>query len=190
MTNNAKKIIAILLIVIFGIGFFIGRSISSVVTKIEYVKGDVIHNTITKDSLVYIKSIPLNPILPTIRDTQYIDSVRYVLLKVDTSKIISNYVIERKYNINVFDNNNGKLIIKPTVQYNEIQSIPYEFTPVTKEITKVIEHQITPFISVGYNSFGYIQAGGGVFYHNIGIEVDVVTDSKNKGFEISGKYKF
>ena len=177
-------------IVISVISFFIGRSNSTISEKIKYVKGETIYKTITKDSLVYKSEIPDNPIYPTKIDTFYVDSIQYKTITIDSAKVLKEYIQKRTYDIKLFDDKNGKLIVKPIIQYNELQSLPYEYTPISKEITKTIQKTFTPFIHGGYNSFGYSEIGGGIYYHDIAIQCNYVTDFKYNGISIGMDIKF
>ena len=88
--------IAILFLVI---GFFVGRSNSKVITKIEYIKGETMRDTIYAEKLVpYEVKIPASPNLPMKYDTIRIPGkpdIRY--MKVDTAQIIAEYIKENSY---------------------------------------------------------------------------------------------
>jgi hypothetical protein len=172
------------------IGFFLGRGNTKTITKTVYIKGKEIHDSVPKPYPVTVY-IPSDPILPTKPETIRIaGKPEYHVLKVDTAKIIANYIVKRSYKINAFDNKNGKLVIKPVVQYNELQSIPYDFTPMTQITTVTKERLITPFVGASWNSFGFVGAGGGVYYKNIGLGAKYITDFTKTGFEINGYVKF
>ena len=183
------KYLIIIGLVLLTIGFFVGRSTitSSVITK--YVKGSEIHDSV-RIPIPYNVYIPTVPALPIKPDTFYINSVRYITLKVDTAKIIYNYIQRKRYTTPLFDNNNGKLIVSSVVQYNSLDSLGYKFTPITKEITITRTKIFTPFINASYNSFGYYGAGGGIYINNIGIGAKYLTDFTNKGYELSFGFKF
>ena len=186
-----KTLICISICIMIGaICFFVGRSTIKISEKTNYVKGETIYKTIIKDSLIYKSEIPYNPIYPTKIDTFYIDSIQYKTITIDSAKVLKEYIQKRTYNIKLFDDKNGKLTIKPIVQYNELQSIPFEYTPITKEVTRTIQKTFTPFIHGGYNSFGYAEIGGGIYYHDIAIQCDYVTDFKYNGISIGMDIKF
>ena len=110
-------------------------------------------------------------------------------MKVDTSKIIANYITLNKYKKQLFnDDEKGSLYIEAQVQYNELRKVGYTFTPIQKEVVK--KRTIEPFITTSYNSFKFVEAGGGVFINNFGIEGKYVTDFNKNGFEVGLKYKF
>lgn len=171
-------------------GFFIGRGNTKTITKTEYIKGETIHEIVNKPYPVTVY-IPANPILPLKPDTVVLQGgTQIIVQKVDTAKLIANYVLERKYNIPAFNNKNGILVLKPVVQYNELQSMSYDFTPI-KEVTTITKLQsITPFINVSWNSFGQVGAGGGIYINNIGIGAKYMTDFSKTGFEINASIKF
>jgi hypothetical protein len=159
--------------------------------KVEYIKGETVYRTIEVPK--YIASeIPKIMYLPTKKDTLIVNHEQIITQKVDTAKIIENYVAERKYSFNVFNDKNGKLDISQTIQYNELQKFNYSFTPLQKEITKQKERIFVPFVSASYNSFGITGAGGGLFYHNIGVEYKYLYETQThlSGHEIGLKMKF
>jgi len=186
---NQFKLCILVAVVALVVGFFAGRGKTTTTTTIEYVKGETIHDSVPKPYPV-INYTPQNPILPTKPDTIKINNTEYHVLKVDTAQIIKNYIVKHNYTITAFDNKNGKLIIKPVVQYNELQSIPYEFTPITQVNTIMQERLFTPFVVVSYNSLGFVGVGGGVFIKNVGVGAKYITDFEKKGFEVSGSVKF
>lgn len=49
---------------------------------------------------------------------------------------------------------------------------------------------VVPWLEVGYSSFGYVSAGGGIYYHNLGVGVMYETDFIKKGFSIGMNIKF
>ena len=171
------------------IGFFIGRSNTPTKEVIKYVKGETVYDSIQIPYPVSV-IVPTKPVLPVKPDTIIIDSVEYKFLKVDTSAIIVEYISRKIYRPILFDNKDGKIVLNLAVQYNKLDGIGYEFTPIHKETTKIIERTFTPFINVSYNSFGYIGAGGGVYYKNIGVGARYITDFNKKGLEITGYIKF
>lgn len=188
--------IAILFLVI---GFFVGRSNSKVITKIEYAKGETIRDTIYAEKLVpHEVKIPANPILPMKPDTIRIPGkpdIRY--MKVDTAQIIADYIKENSYTNTLFDDETrGKLIVATKVQYNKLKRFGFEFTPIEKVVTKERIRTITPFIQGSWNTIGYAGAGGGLFYHNIGVGYKYLINTKpnplldKSGHEFGLSYKF
>jgi len=190
MKIDKKYIELIILIVVALASFLGGRATISPIGKVTYIKGETIHDTVPIPQVTkeyYTKEI----IVPMKKDTQWLDGKPiYVSMKVDTASIIKDYTIRREYAKVLFDDKeNGKLSIGLNLQYNKLQdNISYEFTPVIKQIKN--KKIFVPFISLDYNSFNYVGVGGGVFYHNIGIEGKYITDFTKKGFEIGMKYKF
>lgn len=172
-------------IVILIAGFFIGRSTttSSLVTK--YIKGETVTNSVNVP-VPYNVFIPAVPSLPTKPDTIN----NYIVLKVDTAKIIANYILRKRYTTHLFDDKNGKLIVSSVVQYNSLDSLGYSFTPIIKEVTVTKSKIFTPFLNASYNSFGYYGAGGGIYYHNIGVGAKYITNFSQQGFEVSANIKF
>ena len=193
-----KKIYFYIVLIALLISFFIGRWTISKTAKMEIIRGETIRDTVwvsapiseqTPKVETVIKYLPLKP------DTVRIDSIEYVQIKIDTAKLIAEYITQRKYNILLFDNENGTLSIMPTVQFNQLsESIPYEFTPTRIVTTKQRERVLIPFVSVscltdGNNNQGFgMGAGGGFFYYNMGLEyLYLLTDDRHA---VSVKLKF
>lgn len=171
--------------------FFAGRLTTKQKDTVKFVKGETIYRTIEVPK--FIKStIPTAVFLPVKKDTLFIDKEKIVIQTVDTAKIIENYIAERKYAFNVFDDENGKLDIDQTIQYNELQKFNYSFTPMQKVITQQKERVLIPFASASYNSFNIAGAGGGMFYKNVGIEYKYLYNINNhgSGHEFGLKVKF
>ena len=182
----------LLLCVMFFIGFFIGRSTVTNDKKTEYVKGEMINGSVSNNQIEPTKETkPDKPILPLVSDTIYLDSIIYIVQKVDSAAIIADYILKKDYQLTLFDNKeNGKLTVAPTVQYNKLTGLDYSFTPIQRVTTITKERTWQPFASASYSTFNYVGIGAGAFYHDIGFEIQYQTDFTKKGLLISGKYKF
>ena len=156
-TNRKWAFIGILLI---ALGFIAGRCTTKPVGKIEYVKGKTIHDTIPKP-VPYLAEAPSTPVLPMVQDTIRIPGEKELIVqKVDTAKIISEYITKNSYKETLFDNDTlGTMIVDAQVQYNQLQKLGYTFTPTQKQITTERKKVFTPFLSVSANTLGYIGAG-------------------------------
>ncbi len=173
------------------VSFFLGRITTRPKETVKYVKGETVTRTVEVPK--YVTSVvPVKPVFPVKIDTVYINKEKLVIQTVDTGAIIQNYISERRYAFNVFDNEYGKLNVKQTLQYNELQKFDYEFTPLQKVITRERDRMIVPFISSSYNTFGIAGAGGGMFYKNIGVEYKYLQDFDDykTGHEFGIKIKF
>jgi len=176
----------LVIIVLCLISFFLGRITTKPKETVKYVKGETITNTVKVPDVKYIE-VPKIYYLPTKPVTITKDSI--VVQVVDTSKIIEEYITKNQYIFNVFDDEKGKLDVNQTIQYNKLQNFDYTFTPIQKEITIKRERIVSPFASVSYNSFGTVGAGGGLFYHNIGVEVQYLYSTYEKRSGLSGGLK-
>lgn len=176
------------------IGFFAGRCDSKIITKTEYIKGETITDTIYSEKLVpYEVKVPYNPILPLRVDTIRIPGKpEYIAMVVDTAAIIADYVLLNKYSRIMFDTQTeGKLIVSGEVQYNKLQKLVYDFTPMTKKVTIEKVPVFTPFVMASYNTLGYFGVGAGMYYHNIGASYKYLSDFNNStGHEFGLHIKF
>ncbi len=181
----------IVLLIAFAGGFFLGRGKVRTSVKTEYVKGETVVRPvkIPVPTTIYI---PTAYLLPTKNDTLYLDGKPYPVQTVDTAKIIKDYITQNTYEFNAFDDDNGKLDIKQTIQYNRLQSFDYSFTPIHKEITRTKEKVFVPFVSASYSTLNYVGAGGGVFIKDLGLEYNYLfnTFDKRTAHSFGVKYKF
>ncbi len=186
-----KYKLPIICVIVAILSFLAGRMTTKPKEIVKYVKGETITNTIEVPKYI-TSTIPLIHYFPTKTDTLLVNHEQIIVQKVDTAKIIENYISERKYAFNVFDNQNGKLDVNQTIQYNELQKFDYSFTPVEKVVTEQKERVFVPFISASYNSFKEVGLGGGIFYHNLGVEVQYLHNLNNNlnGYSGGIKVKF
>ncbi|MDR1339249.1 MAG: hypothetical protein LBK58_04255 [Prevotellaceae bacterium] len=164
-----KYVIIVICIISLAVGFFAGRETVQYVGKTEYVKEAPVSGTVSGIEPVSEEK-PVNPDLPTRRDTVYIDSVVYVSETVDTAAIIADYELKRQYLVSLFDDRRGKLEISLNTQYNKLSDISYTFVPVRTVQYMEVRKMWQPFFAASYSTVGLFGVGGGLFYNNIGIE--------------------
>lgn len=180
ITKNKIIIALITAIIIFGIGFFIGRSTIEVKTKTEtvYVEMPPISGDIEISEPTVI-NIPQKPIW--IYDTIKIAGDT-LIQKVDTAAILHDWILERRYENTAFDNDTiGKMDIITDVQYNKIQRQSYTYIPIQKQTTtiKTTEKYASMFIMVGANNNNTFEAQIGTFIKGIGFSYEINYDNVN-----------
>ena len=187
-TNRKWAFIGILLI---ALGFMAGRWTMKPIEKIEYVKGETIHDTIPKP-VPYLVEVPADPVLPMKPDTIKIPGEpEYITQVVDTAQIIAEFIKRNSYRETLFDSDTlGTMVVDAQVQYNQLQKLGYTFTPVQKQIITEKKKVFTPFLSVSANTLGYVGVGVGVYYNNLGFGVKYLTDFQEKGVELGLHIKF
>jgi hypothetical protein len=189
-SNFMKYYICIgLVLIAFAGGFFLGRGKVRTSVKTEYIKGETVVRPvkIPYPSTVFIPTLYF---LPTKSDTLYLDGEAQFVQTVDTAKIIEEYITQNTYEFNVFDDSNGKLDIKQTIQYNRLNDFSYTFTPIYRHTTVSEKPIFEPFVSIGYSTFNQAFIGGGVFYKDVGIEYNYIQSNTLGGHSLSIKYKF
>lgn len=161
-----KKALLILLamIVCLTVGYFIGRLSIDTELKIDHIKGATISGSVSPTQF--------KPIKEEKPDIQYRDtgSIKYINVSADTAAIIADWELKRTYQLTAFDNDKGKLELFPTIQFNRLSALDYNFTPMIERQTINKTKVWQPFLSGSYSTLGYIGIGGGVFYHNLGLE--------------------
>lgn len=168
------KHVAVIVLIAFAAGFLLDRATFGNGEKTRLVAGKTVKGAVyadfklgreLKEFKTEIKDLPL---MYWKVDT-VLDEI-YVKQKIDTAKIIGEFITKREYSFNVFNNEQGKLDIKQVVQYNRLQSFDYTFTPIHIEKTSYRRPILEPFASASYSTFGIAGIGGGLFYKNTGVE--------------------
>jgi hypothetical protein len=209
-TNELKRVSILIgiMLICLTIGFFVGRNTieTKTITKLE--KGETISGAINPEKFVPIsEEKPEKSFTPYI---QYRDTGRIKYQPIDSAAfaamVIADYELKRKYSVLAFDDKTkGKLELFPTVQYNKLTSMDYDFTPIIENNYIYKEKAWQPFLSASYSTLDYIGLGGGLFYHNLGFEYQYNIDVRSKLISLpvvddyfrrgnyhwfSGKYKF
>lgn len=82
-----------------------------------------------------LTEIPETPLLPIRPDTCWRDSIVYIVQKVDTAKIIAEYITKRDYSETLFSTDTtGILKVGWSTQYNRSFGLWYDYHPVQKTI--------------------------------------------------------
>ena len=142
--------------------FLLGRLSTKHTEEVIYTKAKPVSGSV-QVSLPTKEIQPIEPILPY----KYVFIGNTKTEVVDTAKIISDYIAERAYSVTLFDNLHGKLEISPTIQYNQLTTIPYTFTPIEKTVFR--KQKWALFSTISYNTFNIAGVGGGVYYKNVGM---------------------
>lgn len=183
----------------FAGGFILGRWITQPRETEQVVTGKprdgVVYTgglTLGKGYVEFAGEIKNLPRYLWVSDTVYVDSIQYVHEKPDTAAIVRDYLIERRYDFEVFDNEYGMLTARPVVQFNRLQNFEYTHTP--RQVVKTIiqENKFTPFVSASYGTLGYTGLGGGLFIKDLGVEYKYIYNvtTSDRGHEVGIKYKF
>lgn len=158
------------LILIGGVtGFFIGRGTVKVgeKTEVEYKALPIISVTVTPEPARF--TVPQLPLWIWRTDTVVGTQV------VDTAAILADWIVSREYSGRLIDDSTGAVDYSAVVQYNKLQSIGLDYTPMQRTVTTThtIERRFIPFIMAGGNSAGFGQVEAGTFIGRLGISVEV-----------------
>lgn len=154
----------------------IGRKTVNIDTQVAYVSGDTRYDTVYVDSLIPYKVEMPNKIITVYRDSIIRDTVTAYL------ETISDWNLIRQYSGQIFNNDSvGSLKYNATVQYNSLQRISTEFTPITRHITNTIkpQHRIEPYLSLSVNTLSMINASFGFKKNKLGYEIGYIKDIRN-----------
>ena len=165
-------------------GYFIRGNEVEIKTETKYIKGETVER-IVEVPAPYEVIAPKEPIY--IYKTDTIDNI--IVQKVDSAKIIEDWVLKRNYAQTLFDNQDGKLNIDLSVQYNQLQELKYSFTPIRQINTVYKERTWQPFVSGSYSTFSQIGIGGGFFYHDLGFEYQYQRNFNNSSGHLFGVKK-
>ena len=154
----------IISIISFLIGFTVSKT--TVKEKVRYVKGETVTERVPVPYPVKETRLSFVPQLFWKTDTVFESEIRY-----DTVKMVDEFLLRRDYELTVFDDNRGKFIARPTVQYNTLADFSYSFTPMIKQITR--DRRFEPFVVGGTSGIG-----GGAFINHWGFMMQA---NKNGG---------
>lgn len=160
-------------------GIYTGRKTmpTKTIETIKYVELDPIHDSIPYPVPVRV-TVPADTadiILQCIEDGIYAElfpeKVRLItdtviIDKTDTSRILADWASVREYDQTLFDIDTlGRVQIRTSVQYNRLNTIHYDFTPIQKVITRetYMIRKFTPFVGAGASSFPSCNAEAGFF---------------------------
>ena len=192
-------IISIAFVAIFS--FYLGRKSVDEKEVVIYEKGETVYRSIPANYLDLkaelkgdVRLLPYHFLKP---DTIFIDSIEYVVQSIDTAEIVSDFIKLREYQFAMRDNELGKIIVRPSVQYNRLVAFDYEETPITKIIESRRSRVFVPFVSAGVNIINInsgigdgINVGGGMFYHNLGVQYQYNINNNLKYSTLNLLYKF
>lgn len=201
----------IMLAVVFGVSFTMGRKsvkMPEPVEKVEYVKGDVIHDTIYMPKPYKVSTPPdtLNLIKACIeagihKELWPKEVVKEYVTKEDSTAIIKDWASERRYSETLFNNEEqGRFAFDATVKYNKLASFDYTFTPANKVVTRTVyeKKDFAPFVGLGtlINPWDetpdmLAQITGGVFIHDkYGIQLQYQRGYKSNNDYVGGAILF
>lgn len=198
----------IIIIILFIGGLLLGRCTKKVGenTKIEYIKGDTVRETIIKPVPEFIE-MPidtLNIIKQCIKDGIYKELwperviTKYIEVnKEDSTKILNDWAAKRTYDKILFQNDSvGLCKVKTEIQYNRLQLLDYIFEPTVKTITKTefVVKKFSPFVGIGYLTNPWddvrnpiITINGGFFIkEKYGIQAQYMRTLKSKNDFVGG----
>lgn len=181
-----KKSLLVPCIVCFLTGMLLGRRGIGKTETVHFTEGETIRDTIMQfipDTVYLTGELRYKYVYRA--DTVYRD-VPVVDREGTIAETIKDWNRVREYEKVLFDNENGKMALHLSVQYNELQRLTSAFTPVRKEITSSGKKVFIPFVSVSCIRFDSFGVGGGFFYHDLGIRVEWMEGGMNWGM----MYKF
>lgn len=207
MPNKAKiAIILIVIALIWGFGFWLGRKHAKIITKtkIEYIANPKITGVIVKPQPIReIKPIDtLRIVEECIAKGVYAELfpqrevIKYVSDKSDSTAIMKDWATIREYRDTLFNNDTtGTFVLSSRIQYNRIEKYLYEYSTITKIVTNTerVVKGFSPFAGIGYISDGFGIVNGGFYikekYGFSGIyERDFINGRNHYGGMISIKF--
>jgi hypothetical protein len=142
----------VIIILILLVGIFIGSrsSFKEIKSEIRYLPSDTIRDTIVTQVLVK-EVIPSKPIY--LVDTLIINDT--IIQVIDTSAIINDWITQRFYKDTLINSDTlGLLVLESEIQYNKLQNLNYEYSPIQKEINTTVTKVkwVEPYVMVGYGT--------------------------------------
>lgn len=200
----AVFIIAVILL--FGLGFYIGRKKDPEVIikeKIKYVELPPVHDTIDNPVPVYVNkpADTLNILKALIKSGKYSelfpervrDSIVYVT-KDDTTAVIADWATERLYKETLFDNDTlGRFDLNAKVQYNRLQGLEYNYKPMQKQTETTVKttRKYLPYIGAGFDTGKCVLGQAGMFFHqDAGFAIQYRYDTQLKQSQFGGLFLY
>jgi hypothetical protein len=179
------KTAGIILVVVLALaaGFFLGRRSVAVTetTVVEYRDMPSVHVSIDAPE-------PLRFTVPNLPQWLYFTDTITRQQVIDTAAIIDDWILQREYGGRLINDTTGTIDYFAIVQYNRLQGISLDYTPIqrTETITRTIQSRFTPFILVGANTAGFGQVEGGVLFRQWGGAVELGSDFSGRNY-VGGK---
>jgi hypothetical protein len=180
-----KNVALILLFVLASLaaGFYLGRRsvIVTETTTAEYQPMPAISVSVSAPA-------PLRFTVPELPQWLYFTDTVTRQQVIDTAAILADWALKREYTARLIDDTTGTVDYSAIVQYNQLQNISLDYTPIQRTVTttKVIQQRFTPFVFVGANTAGFGQVEGGVLFHRWGAAVEVGSDFAGTNY-VGGK---
>lgn len=192
MINWWKLISGILIaILLFILGFFTYKWThkSEIVTKIEYIKGDSITDSIKILTPVkeYHPIDTLNVILEVLKSGKFsglfpeVKKDTILVEKEDTSRILLDWSTLRFYSDTLINNDTlGVFKLDTKIQYNRLSNLNWTYTPIQKVVTteRKLKHTYIPYFGAGIITTPSVVAQAGLFIDNWGFACQYQYDWK------------
>jgi hypothetical protein len=150
-------------------GFYLGRrsvEVTEIIT-VEYQSLPTISVSVAPEQLRF--AVPELPQFIWRTDTVTRRQI------IDTAAILADWALRREYGNRLINDTTGTVDYFATVQYNRLQNITLDYTPIQRTVTttKVIKERWAPFLFVGGNSAGYATVEGGIFIGKYGFSAEL-----------------
>ena len=204
---NWWKIAAIItaVLILFGLGFYIGRQRDPEVIikeKIKYVELPPVHDTLYKpkpyevivpvDSLNIIMQAKLSGLLAELFPNEGKDTV-YVT-KEDTTAVMKDWATERRYKETLFDSDTlGRFSFDATVKYNRLAKFDYTFVPMQKQTETTVKtaRKYLPYVGAGFDTGKGVLGQAGMFFHqDAGFAIQYRYDTQLKQSQFGGLFLY
>jgi hypothetical protein len=153
--------------------FYLGRRSVTVTetTTVEYRPMPTISVSVSAPE-------PLSFVVPEAPQWLYFTDTVTRQQVIDTAAILADWALRREYAARLIDDTTGTVDYSATVQYNRLQNISLDYTPIHRIVTntKVIQQRFTPFVLVGTNTAGFGQLEGGVLFRRWGAALEIGSD--------------
>ena len=180
--RNLLFISILILICTFIIGYILGAKSVKITEKTT-----VSYKTMPTIS-VAITPKPVSTSIPAVPKYLWRTDTLTMTQVVDTAAILTDWILQREYAGRLIADSTGTVDYLATVQYNQLQHIGIDYTPVQRTVTttKKIERRFTPFVLIGGNTAGFGQIEAGALFGTMGVSVEAGTNFDGNNY-IGGK---
>jgi hypothetical protein len=173
------KTAGIILVVVLALaaGFYLGhRSVSvTETTTVEYHPMPPVHVSIDAPA-------PLRFTVPDLPQWLYFTDTVTQRPVIDTAAILADWILKREYGDRLVEDTTGTIDYFAIVQYNRLQNIALDYTPIQRSvtITRTIQPRFTPFVLVGANTAGFGQVETGVLLNRAAFSIELGAGAPGK----------
>lgn len=179
MSTNQRNLVLLLLMGILSLllGLFVGTKLTKepevkTVTEVRYIKGDTIVDSVYVDRPVVVKPDTLD-FLKACLEAGLVPKDTVQLTIRDTIMVLNDWASKKHYEQTLWSTDTtGTCTVAVDLQYNNLQNLSYQYTPVYRQTSTVVVKQrlFQPYVGAGIStSKDWLVSAGAIFHQHYGV---------------------